>query len=447
MSQTVPLTIPITAFGTVSCAGKTVVFAPNNSNNELSVDVVIGTQYTLSYTPYDATTQFSRFNPEEGQAGITMGTTTTNGNVSSVNFTVTALIVDPEGLTLWPFIVVYVKMPFYVQVYGDGQIDLSSNNLADTGTLLTVSGYMAIGSAFFEVDWALGAFQHSFTALYTPTTPGYSFGPWIETPGGDPTANPITFFATTNDAAQALGPLTNITLTVQQTAGGSIVSSPAGILTSNSNLTDTASFPYLSEVTLTATPAAGYNFQHWSGASIQTNNPVISLYMQALYTMNAIFDIPPPPETDIAQAIARDYVPSQGERADSQHICQCPCACTGCSPAFTSALNRTRQIRALISGSCCQYIPVGIVLTDGGVNYAVNDILQLVGGTPLEKPALFKVMAVSSGEITELKLIYGQPYRVRPGDDVLVPYRSGGSGGYFAVLWSSCLSPANLYRQ
>ncbi len=74
----------------------------------------------------------------------------------------------------------------------------------------------------------------------------------------------------------------------------------------------------------------------------------------------------------------------------------------------------------------------------------MGDILQLQGGTPLEKPALFKVLLVSSGAIVQAEVIYGQPYRMRPGDDVLVPYTGNGSGGDFAVLWASCLSSANL---
>lgn len=448
---TTTLTIPITGYGTIIFNGQTTVFPPNGPTNLTSSTVTIGTTYQITYKPYDATTKFSRFDNPYGDITISPPTVNPTTGIATANVTVNSL--PPGPPIAYPFVVVYVKMPFYAQVLGDGRIDVSSNNIADAGTTLTVSGYMGISYEFFEVDWATGI-QHNLTALYTPPagSSGYSFGSWMEAPGGNPTSNPIVFPATTNDDVTALGARTNITLTVEQTGSSgnsSTVSSPPGIATNNSTQTDTATFPYYTEITLTATPGPGYNFQQWENTTTQTNNPVIILFLQAPYSIKAFFGENPPPETDIAQPVARDYVPSQGERADAMHICQCPCACTSCSPAFTSALNRTRQIRALISGSCCQYIPVGIVLTDGGSGYAVGDILQLQGGTPLEKPALFKVLTVNAGtgEIDSLKIIYGQPYRMRPGDDVLVPYTGSGSGGDFAVLWSACLSPANLYRQ
>ena len=445
---TTTIEIPITGYGTITFNGNTYVFPPNGPSDSFTTTITVGTQYTITYTPYDSTTIFSRFGIYQGD--ITLNPTSDVNGVATATFTVNSVPII-NGIPIDPFLVVYVKMPFYAQVYGDGTIVIDSNNPYDT-TTLTISGYMAIDSAFFELNYALDT-GYELTATYTPPAgSGYSVGSWIENPGGDPTANPITFPVTSNTAAQCLGALTNITLTVEQDAGSgnsSTVSSPPGIVTNSGTLTDTASFPYYSEITLTATPGPGYNFQQWAGSSTQTNNPVVSLFLQAPYVIKAYFGLSPPPETDIAQPIARDYVPNQSERADAMHICQCPCACTGCSPVFTSALNRTRQIRALISGSCCQYIPVGIVLTDGGTGYAVGDILQLQGGTPLEKPALFKVLTVNTptGEVTHLQIIYGQPYRVRPGDDVLIPYTGSGSGGDFAVLWSSCLSPANLYRQ
>ncbi len=445
MAQTVPLTIPFTGPGTVTCAGETVVFGPNSSQNFMAVNVQLGVPYTISYTPYDSTTVFSRFNILQGN--ITLGTPTTTGGVTTATFTVISVPQGPPPS--YPFIVVYVKMPFYAALAGDGTVTVTSSNTAyDSGSTFSVSGYMNTDYRMFEQNFGTGP-QTTLTLTYSAPPPGYSFGSWIESPASGP--NPVTIPMTTNYSANAVTALTNIDISVTSSVGGSVSSSPAGISVTGA-ATDTGNFPYATQLTLIATPAPGYVFRHWADSSIQTNNPSINLYVQAPYSINAVFTQEQPPETDIVQPVARDYVPNQTERADSMHICQCPCACTGgCSPAFTSALNRTRQIRAVISGSCCRHIPVGVTFNNGGAGYAVDDLLQLVGGEPVEKPALFKVVAVNPspvGAITDLKLIYGQPYRVQPMDDVLIPYTGNGNGGGdFAVIWTSCISPANLYRQ
>jgi hypothetical protein len=251
------------------------------------------------------------------------------------------------------------------------------------------------------------------------------------------------------------------TITVEQDpeSGCSIVSIPAGISTNASSPGPVnASFVAGTDVTLIATVGPGQFFNGWDGydipANIQTLQTTITFKASGDYGIKATFSNAPSQNLDIFTKIGRDYVPNQGERADAMHICQCPCACTGCSPAFTSALNRTRQTRALISGNCCQYYPVGLIGTTGGSGYKVGDILQLVGGTPLEQPALFKVIEITeispgseTGSIREAKVIYGQPYRLRPDVETFVNYSGSGTGGNFAVLWASCLSPANLYRQ
>ena len=232
------------------------------------------------------------------------------------------------------------------------------------------------------------------------------------------------------------------------------MSVPAGIATNASGpLTDTGVFAAGTDVTLIATVGPGRFFTGWNSldtsVSTQTTQTIVTFKASGDYELKATFSNIASTNLDIFTPILRDYVPNQGERADAMHICQCPCACTGCSPAFTSSLNRTRQTRALISGNCCQYYPVGLIGDSGGTGYAVNDILQLQGGTPYEKPVLFKVISVASGAIRQLKIIYGQPFRGRPDVETFVNYPGSGtgSGGNFAVLWASCLSPANLYRQ
>jgi hypothetical protein len=420
-------TLRIAGNGTVTISqGSTVLYTRTGPGN-FSIGVTIGGIYNISYTSSSPDTIFSRYSATTGIGNtINMGSLTTSATTFQLSF------------PLYSFggnITVYVKSPLLAQLEGDGAINITSTNPNDP-TALNVSGYNASGTAFFEQNYP-GINNFNFICTYTPPLSGYSFGFWDE-------VNQINPYTTIVRGPSQMVCTTLVDVGVTQNISGSTVSIPSGINTNDSQLTTTGNVRYESTVSLTAIPNPGYYFVKWVNGIALSFDPTITVTPVTPLSLTATFAA----ETDIHTERARDYVPNQGERADAQHICQCPCACTGCSPAFTSALNRTRQTRALISGSCCQEIPVGVVIINGGTDYAVGDLLQVQGGTPLEQPALFRVSSVGvGGVITDLQLIYGQPYRILPESDTLTVYTGSGIGGTFTVIWTSCGSPANLYRQ
>jgi Ca2+-binding RTX toxin-like protein len=80
-----------------------------------------------------------------------------------------------------------------------------------------------------------------------------------------------------------------LTLTVNRTGNGRVVSSPAGI---DCGATCAADFVSGATVTLTATPDAGWTFQGWTGACSGTGACVVT--MDTAKTVGADF-LPPPP--------------------------------------------------------------------------------------------------------------------------------------------------------
>ena len=82
------------------------------------------------------------------------------------------------------------------------------------------------------------------------------------------------------------------TLSVNVTGSGAVTSSPAGI---NCPSTCSASFVQGTQVTLTATPAAGSGFEGWGGACSGFDNCVVTMntaqsvtatFAQTQYTLN-----------------------------------------------------------------------------------------------------------------------------------------------------------------
>ena len=133
----------------------------------------------------------------------------------------------------------------------------------------------------------------------------------------------------------------------------------------------------------------------------------------------------PPVTPQPGVSVVPAYVPSQSERADQLHQLQCPCADT--VPGPTDYAVRGRRIRSLATGCCGTWAIVDITVT-GGANYAVGDLLQLVGGVPIAKPLLVRVSAVDgSGGITGIVIVYPGQYSQKP----VAPYtmtRLSGSG-------------------
>ncbi|RYY84361.1 MAG: T9SS type A sorting domain-containing protein, partial [Chitinophagaceae bacterium] len=125
----------------------------------------------------------------------------------------------------------------------------------------------------------------SSVTLTATAAAGYTFTGWSGDASGTSASVSITMDANKNVTAnfQAVSP-TNYTLTtaVSPAGGGSITRSP-----------DAASYASGTNVTLTATPAAGYSFSGWSGDATGSNSS-ITVTMTANKSVTANFTALPP---------------------------------------------------------------------------------------------------------------------------------------------------------
>lgn len=148
----------------------------------------------------------------------------------------------------------------------------------------------------------------------------------------------------------------------------------------------------------------------------------------------------------------RAEYPLPSELADSLRICLCPCACECSAPKpVSSYVVRTRQQRAFLAGSCCPTYTVTVTLADGGMEYSdtAPSILQIVGGTPVDKPMLIRVTNAPGGVIDTngFVVMYNAAYTTPPPTTVSTTTLSGGgSGATFNITWTKNCEPANLYR-
>jgi hypothetical protein len=114
---------------------------------------------------------------------------------------------------------------------------------------------------------------------------------------GGPCNGPGTCTVTMNTdrtvkAVFGKSPMQTLTVTVPSSGAGSVTSSPAGI--SCGSICSHA-FPTSSQVTLTATPAAGWDFDGWSGSGCSGNGPcVVTMSLDQTVTANFTPSIPAP---------------------------------------------------------------------------------------------------------------------------------------------------------
>jgi len=113
---------------------------------------------------------------------------------------------------------------------------------------------------------------------------GYSFTGWSGACTGTGTCT------VTMDAARSVTAnfqLPPYALTVSKIGAGTVISAPAGI---NCGPTCTFNFPYLTSVTLTATPAQGYKFLFWTGSCEGNYTTTCTVTMDAAKSATANFD-------------------------------------------------------------------------------------------------------------------------------------------------------------
>lgn len=153
--------------------------------------------------------------------------------------------------------------------------EASATTLADGGQtwgLTTATSPVASGS----VSPASGTYNDGQQVSLTATpAAGYAFDHW----GGDAAGsnNPVT--VTMNAAKSVTAYFTAITYTLTTSTSGS------GSVSRNPNA---ASYNSGTQVALTATPAAGYAFDHWGGNASGSANPV-TVTMSAAKTVTAYF--------------------------------------------------------------------------------------------------------------------------------------------------------------
>ena len=136
---------------------------------------------------------------------------------------------------------------------------------------LSGSGTGAVTSAPVGIDCGTTC-AHTFpagTQVTLTATPaaGFSFGGWSGACTGTGACTLPTSGALSVSASFSAPPPDPVQVTVTTSGSGTVTSSPAGI---NCGTTCTNTFPAGTQVTLTATPAAGFSFGGWSGACTGT---------------------------------------------------------------------------------------------------------------------------------------------------------------------------------
>ena len=155
---------------------------------------------------------------------------------------------------------------------------------------LTMDGAKSVSATFTQNEYALTITQASggtisalpagpyhlndeVTVTATPNA-GYSFGAWTGDCAGEP--NPCSLTMDGAKSVSATFTQNEYALTITQASGGTISALPAGPY----HLND--------EVTVTATPNAGYSFGAWTGDCLGQSNPC-SLTMDGAKSVSATF--------------------------------------------------------------------------------------------------------------------------------------------------------------
>ena len=156
----------------------------------------------------------------------------------------------------------------------DGPKSVAATFAINTYTLgVTVSGSGSVTKSPSQSVYVHGTVVQ-LTA--TPAT-GWHFVGWSGDASGS--ANPLSLTMDAPKVVTASFAINSYALTVTSLGGGSVSRTP-----------DQPSYDYGTVVTLTATPAVGYNFAGWSGAVTGTTNPV-SLTMDGPKSVTATFTL------------------------------------------------------------------------------------------------------------------------------------------------------------
>lgn len=286
-----------------------------NSSNLYALDKLITGVMEYTDRNYDVTTVPDYLNNEVMVR--TPNNDKTNTSTNLVNFTLTRpaiiyIAYDPRATSIPGWLTSFTKLNDKIGV-NDSQIsglDLYSKSYA-AGTV-TIGGNLASPAAGANTNYFIVAKEQTQAATYTVSatsggngtvtknpdqasynsgtsvtltaTPfsGYQFSGWSGDASG--TTNPLTITVTSNKNITAnFIPRVYYTVAVQISGNGSVTKSP-----------EQANYSAGSTVTLTATPATGYQFDGWTGDASGTINP-LSISVNSNKNITASFSLIPPP--------------------------------------------------------------------------------------------------------------------------------------------------------
>ena len=369
--------------------------ATSDSTNPRTITITANTSITANFTlsPYSLTASAS---PSGG------GSITVNPSQGPYTYgqQITLTATPNAGYTFsnWSGGTTGTTNPRTITITGDTAV--TANFTAIQYSLTTGTSPSVGGSVTLSPSQATYTYSQQITLTATPSA-GYTFSNWSE--GASGTTNPRTIIITDNVSVTANFTAIQYSLTTGASpAGGGLVSlSPSQ-----------ATYTYDQQVTLTATPNAGYTFSSWSGGGT-TNPRTITITGNASVTANF---------TAIQYTLSTSVTPSVGGS-----ITLSPSQATytyGQQVTLTAVPNNGYTFSNWGGGASGTTNPSTITITN-------NTTVSANFSTPLHT----KLLVVAPHPDDDIVMASGIVYRaVERGDEVRVVYMT--NGDYYASVYN-----------
>lgn len=176
-----------------------------------------------------------------------------------------------------------------------------------------------------------------------------------------------------------------------------------------------------STVSLTAIPNTGQYLYKWTG-DYTSGDTAFTLLMDTSKNLTAVFRNAATPATN---GRSRVYRQSSNELTEGRRTCVCG---TGSHEVI---------VKSNATGRCCDYYAVIGIQGEGGSGFSLGAVYELVGGTPIDKPALIRIMSVSGGgSVTLATVLYAGVYSVKPSSNTFKNIATGTTTAIFTPVWS-----------
>ncbi|MBI5864629.1 MAG: fibronectin type III domain-containing protein [Planctomycetes bacterium] len=173
----------------------------------------------------------------------------------------------------------FIRIAGYAGAAGPFALNITGPACGTSGNYTLATSVSGQGS--IALNPSGGSYPPGTTVTLTANpAAGWHFDQWAGDLAGS--ANPATLLMDGNKSATAIFVQDQYTLTVNVTGSGSVALNPPG-----------PTYPSGTTVTLTATAAAGWVFDHWEGGLTGSANPA-TLVMNSHKTVTAFFVQPPP---------------------------------------------------------------------------------------------------------------------------------------------------------